>query len=374
MKKTKKMLAVILCAGLTMGTITGCSAVDKLKNAITNTDEDTSKKKETTTGVTEIKDAASYLELADYKTVSLKTADIDKQVQSTIDEDLESNVTYKKIKSGKVKTGDTVNIYYVGKIDGVAFDGGSCTKESNPEGFDLEIGSNSFIDGFEDGLIGKKIGETCDVKTTFPESYPANTELQGKVAIFTVTINSKQGKKITPKLTDAFVKKNLSDYTSVEDYKAKTRESVIEKLAVTNVSDNTKVNKYPKTELSAMKKQLSTSIENYLKQQNATLDDYLSSMNTTEKDYNKQIEETAKEELASRLIYNAIAQAEDIEISDDDYQTELKTYLENYSCDSEKDLNEKFEGTYGTTAKSIIYNDLLYDKVADVLVKNVKES
>lgn len=374
MKKTGKMLAVVLCASLTMGTITGCSAIDKLKNAITNTDSDSKKKTETATGVTEIKDAKSYLTLAEYKTISLKTADIDKQLQSKIDEDLESNVTYKKIKSGKVKSGDTVNIYYEGKIDGVAFDGGSCTKESNPEGFDLEIGSGSFIDGFEDGLIGKKIGETCDVKTTFPESYPANTELQGKEAIFTVTINSKQGKKITPKLTDAFVKKNLTDYTSVDDYKTQTRASVVKSLAVTNVTDNTKVNKYPKTELTAMKKQLTTSIENYLTQQGATLDDYLTNMNTTEDAYNKQVEETAKEELASRLIYNAIAQAEGIEISDDDYQTELKTYLTNYSCDTEKDLNKQFESTYGTTAKSIIYNDLLYDKVAELLAKNVQES
>lgn len=88
-------------------------------------------------------------------------------------------------------------------------------------------------------------------------------------------------------------------------------------------------------------------------------------MNSTEDAYNKQVESTAKDELASRILYNAIAQAENLTVSDKDYQTELKTYLKNYSAKDEKALNKKFTSTYGVTAKSIIYNDLLYDKVAD---------
>ena len=374
MKNTKKLLTVFLCAGLTVSSLTGCAAGDRLKNAITNGKSSSKKSESSTSELTEIKNAKSYITLSDYKTINLKTADIDKQVESKIAQDLESYTSYKKIKKGKVKKGDTVNIYYEGKVDGKAFEGGSLTKETSPEGYDLEIGSGTFIAGFEDQLIGKTIGKTYDINVTFPDPYTSNTDLSGKAAVFTITINSKQGKKIEPKLNDAFVKKNLTDYTSVQDYKTQTRTSVIRSLAVSKVTDDSKIKKYPKAELNAMKKQLTTSIETYLKQNNATLKDYLAQMNSTEDAYNKQVESTAKDELASRILYNAIAQAENLTVSDKDYQTELKTYLKNYSAKDEKALNKKFTSTYGVTAKSIIYNDLLYDKVADYLAGNVKES
>ena len=358
MKNTKKLLTVFLCAGLTVSSLTGCAAGDRLKNAITNGKSSSKKSESSTSELTEIKNAKSYITLSDYKTINLKTADIDKQVESKIAQDLESYTSYKKIKKGKVKKGDTVNIYYEGKVDGKAFDGGSLTKETSPEGYDLEIGSGTFIAGFEDQLIGKTIGKTYDINVTFPDPYTSNTDLSGKAAVFTVTINSKQGKKIEPKLNDAFIKKNLTDYTSVQDYKTQTRTSVIRSLAVSKVTDDSKIKKYPKAELNAMKKQLTTSIETY----------------STEEAYNKQVESTAKDELASRILYNAIAQAENLTVSDKDYQTELKTYLKNYSAKDEKAMNKKFTSTYGVTAKSIIYNDLLYDKVADYLAGNVKES
>lgn len=372
MKKTKKFLAMSLCACMTLTTFTGCGVIDDLKNAITNQeDKDNSEKKDENPL---IENAKSYIDLADYSTISLKKADIDKELQSKIDEELNNQASYKKIKKGKVKSGDTVNIFYVGKVDGKAFDGGSYTKETNPEGFDLTIGSKTFIDGFEDALIGKSIGKTYDINVTFPENYSANEDLAGKKAVFTVTINSKQGKKIKQKFNDKFVKKYLTDYTSAEDYKTKTRASIITSMAISKVCEDTKINKYPEDRVKSMKTQLKTSIEQYLTQNNVTLDDYLANMNTTEEDYEKQVDETAKEDVGNQLVYNAIAQAEDIKITDEEYQEELKTYLTNYNCEKESDLNDTFEKTYGTTAKKIIYNDLLYQKVADYLAKNVKES
>lgn len=163
MKNTKKLLTVFLCAGLTVSSLTGCAAGDRLKNAITNGKSSSKKSESSTSELTEIKNAKSYITLSDYKTINLKTADIDKQVESKIAQDLESYTSYKKIKKGKVKKGDTVNIYYEGKVDGKAFDGGSLTKETSPEGYDLEIGSGTFIAGFEDQLIGKTIGKTYDI-------------------------------------------------------------------------------------------------------------------------------------------------------------------------------------------------------------------
>lgn len=365
MRKTNKLLALVLCAGLTMTALTGCGAKDSKT--------ETSKTEETSTDPF-IEDAASYIELAEYKTISLKTSEIDEQLQSQIDSMLESSASYKQIKKGKVKDGDTVNIYYVGKMDGEAFDGGSCTEETSPSGYDLTIGSGAFIPGFEDALIGEKIGTTVDIDVTFPEEYSSNPDLAGKPAVFTVTLNYKQGKKITPKLTEDFVKENLTDYESVKDYKKQTRDSIIRSLAIKKVCEETTVNDYPKDKVSAMQKQIKTSIENYLAQNNSTLEDYLSNQNISEEDYDKQIETTSEQDVANQLVYNAIAQAENIEISDDEYQEELKTYLTNYSCEKESELNETFSKTYGTTARNIIYNDLLYEKIADYLAENVKES
>lgn len=367
MRKSVKFAALALCGALTLTSFTGCGKTDK--KASVESDSKSEKAEDVL-----IADAASYVKLADYATISLSKSEIDKELQSKIDQALEAQVTYEKVKKGKVKKGDTVNIYYVGKIKGKTFEGGSCTKETTPEGYDLEIGSNTFIEGFEDGLIGKKVGQTCDVKTKFPDEYPANADLAGKEAIFTVTINSLRGKKITPKFDDAFVKKNLPEYKSAAEYKEKTRESIVKTKAVEKICKDSKVNKYPDDKLKSMKTQLKTSIEAYLKQNNTTLKDYMTSMNTTEEDFNKQLETTAKEDIAKQLVYNAVAQAEKLEIADADYQKKLKEYLTNYNCKSESELSKSFSENYGTSAKNIIYNDILYDKVAAFLLEKVKES
>lgn len=368
MIKKNKLLALVLCAGLTAAAFTGCGSKDAEKK------EAKTEKTEKASDDPFIKEAASYIDLAEYKTISLKAGDIDEQLQSQIDSVLEGSASYEQVKKGKVKDGDTVNIYYVGKMDGEAFEGGSCTEDSMPSGYDLTIGSHSFIDGFEDALIGKSIGKTYDIDVTFPDPYQNNPDFSGKPAVFTVTLNYKQGKKITPKLTEDFVKEYLPDYESVKDYKAKTRESVVRSMAVEKVCKDTKVKEYPEDNVSRMEKQLKTSIENYLTQNNATLDDYLASLNISEEDYKKQIETTSRQDVANQLVYNAIAQAEDIEISEDEYKKELDTYLANYNCEKESDLDKTFENMYGTTANIIINNELLYNKIADYLAGNVKES
>ncbi len=368
MRKAKKLLALALCAGLTVTAFTGCGA-KKTEKKETKA-EKTEKKAEDPF----IKEAASYIDLAEYKTITLKTSEIDEKLQSQIDSMLAASASYEQIKKGKVKDGDTVNIYYVGKMDGEAFEGGSCTEESMPSGYDLTIGSNSFIDGFEDALIGKTIGKTYDIDVTFPKEYKNNPDLAGKPAVFTVTLNYKRGKKIEPKLTEEFVKANLPDYKSVKEYKEKSRESIIRSMAVEKVCKDTKVNDYPKDRVSNMEKQIKTSIESYLTQNNSTLDDYLAGLNITEEDYIAQIETTSKQDVANQLVYNAIAQAENIEITDEEYKKELDTYMTNYGCEKESDLNETFNDMYGTTANMIINNELLYSKIADYLAGNVKES
>ena len=320
-----------------------------------------------------IKNAVKYVTLADYKKIVLKKADIDKELQSQIDKALDDYAIYKKIKKGKVKKGDTVNIYYVGKTDGVAFDGGSCTKETNSEGYNLEIGGGAFIPGFEDALIGKQVGKTHDINVTFPESYSNNPDLAGKPAVFTVTINYKNGEKKPQKFNDAFVKKNLSEYQSAKDFKTQTRAGIIRSMAVDQVVNSSEIKEYPKAYMDAMEKQLRTSIEGYLSQQGMTLDDYLAQGNTTKEAYEEQLEKTAKENVGGQVIYNAIMQAENMKIDDVEYKTELDNYLKNYNAEKESDLDKTFQQIYGTKVKNIIYSDLIYNKVAEYLTKQVTE-
>ena len=127
---------------------------------------------------------SKYITLADYKglKVDTKSDEFKKYYDNMISSDVSSNNLYVKKTEGTVANGDTANIDYTGKKDGVAFDGGTAA------GYDLTIGSNSFIDGFESGLIGKKIGDTVDLNLKFPENY-SSTELAGKAVVFTVKIN-----------------------------------------------------------------------------------------------------------------------------------------------------------------------------------------
>lgn len=351
MRKTSQIaLSVLLC--VTVAFTSGCS-VGKKKTAE--------------------KADSEYVTLGEYKKISVKKSEIDEQVQKQIDSTLDTYAEYKKKKTGKVKDKDTVNIYYVGKVNGKKFSGGSCTKKENPDGYNLTIGSGTFIPGFEDGLIGAQVGQTLEVKATFPDSYSNNPDLAGKKAVFTVTVNYIQGKKIRPELTDKFVTKNLTSYKSLEDYESTLRRKSTEDLAWDSVYNASKVNEYPKKRTKEMYDQLYTSINYYLQQNNYTISDYLSAQKTTSADFKKDLTKTAKEDVGKQLVYGAIAEKENIKVSDKEYKEELKSYLSTYNCDDEEALNKQFYNFYGTDAKDLIMDDLLYKKVKSYLADNVVE-
>ena len=311
-----------------------------------------------------------------YSTIKIKKSEIDKSTKEQVEKNIKSTGDYKKVKTGKVKKGDIVNIYYVGKINGKTFDGGSLTKKTNKAGYDLEIGSKSFIDGFEDGLIGKKIGSRCKVKVTFPKSYSQNQKIAGKKAVFSVTINFKE---VYPKLTDKFVKKNLKDFdknyeNTAKGYTQYVRDTLLGEKAWKVFYDTCKIKDYPKSKMDTMKTQLKTSITYYLKNNGYTLENYLKSQNLSTKDFNKQLETTAKSDVGKQLVYGAVAEKENIKVTDKQYKDEVKTYLTNYNCKNEKELNSTFKDYYGVDAKSIIKDDILYKNVKNYLIKNVKEA
>lgn len=188
--------------------------------------------------------ALDYVTLPeDYASIPLKKADIEpteEDVQSQIDSLLSQNTTTQQITGRAAADGDTVNIDYVGTVDGVAFTGGTYS------GYSLTLGSGSFIDGFEDQIVGHKPGETFDVNVTFPDGYSDSTDAEGntvvlsnKKAVFSVTLNY-ISEEILPELTDAWVEENFSSTDgvhTVEDLRAEYQKMLYQNNLNTAVMD-----------------------------------------------------------------------------------------------------------------------------------------
>ena len=189
----KKIRCICLCAVLAAAVVSGCS---KQESADKKT---------------------IPVELGEYKGVTYTPAstevtdeDVDAQIQAMLDRYPTMNSVDRAAQQG-----DTVNIDYVGKLDGVAFDGGSAT------GTDLELGSGMFIDGFEDGLVGASKGDKLNLDLTFPDPYTNNPDLAGKAVVFEVTVNDVK-ESIPAELNEEFVT-SYTDYTTVDEFKEGTR-------------------------------------------------------------------------------------------------------------------------------------------------------
>lgn len=187
--KGKKWILTAALAALAISTMAGCGGADEnTQESAQESSQETAAESASETQTQQVVEygeaayldglnVADYVTLGEYKglEVSVEAPSVsDESVQSYIDYVLQNNPSLEEVTGRPVQEGDVVNIDYVGKIDGVAFDGGTA------EGYDLEIGSGSFIDGFEDGLIGAEVGETRDVQTTFPEDY-RSAEVAGKM-------------------------------------------------------------------------------------------------------------------------------------------------------------------------------------------------
>lgn len=271
-----------------------------------------------------------------------------------------------KDKKYKAKKWDKVDIDYTGLLDGKAFDNGSDT------GFELILGSGTFIEGFEDGLIGSKIGEKKDLNLTFPETYKKNPDLAGKAVVFETKVN-----KIytLPEFTDEFVKKNLEGYDTVEEYKAGVKKDLEESLAEyiqTQKEDaawklimaDAKVNSYPKKELNEVIEDVKEYREyNYQYYYGVTVEQYLQQTGQTQEDYDQSVEDEAKEVLANRMIMESIAAKENITVSEEDFNARVEEYMDLSGSATKEELFEK-------APEDEIRNELLADQVKTFVVDN----
>ena len=320
----KKIATLGLCACLSLSLASCGSKSDK---------KDT-KKKET----------KGEIVLADYNSVKAysKEAEVtDETVQTTIDKLLDNYATTKDVTEGEVKKGDKINIDYIGKIDGVAFDGGTA------QGQEITLGYSGYIDGFDKGLEGKKIGETVDLNLQFPDDYQKE-DLKGKKCVFTVTINKKIEKEV-PELNDKFVQDNFKKYYDVNTVK-ELKEFMKKKLRTTQISNaiwkeyvgKCEAKSYDSKEMDKTVKEMQTYYENmYQSQYQVDLDTYLKAMNLEKEDWIKNLKEEAKSELKENMIVEEIAKKENL-MNDDIYNKVGLMYCQSYQVESVKDLVSKF--------------------------------
>lgn len=310
--------------------------------------------------------ALDYVTLGEYKGLKIEIdpaefAVTDDDVEDRIREELQAADLFEKVSDGPVQNGDIANIDYEGKLDGEAFEGGTS------QGYDLEIGSNTFIDGFEEGLVGVTVGETVDLPLTFPEYY-GNEELAGKDVVFTVTVNSI---KRMPELTDELAGKASSDaYPDAASYRAHISEELQADMDVTKqnwiygellklIANVSKVNDYPADLVEYSAGNMRTYYEQYAEMYGMEFADFLENfMGLTEEAFEAQVDASVKQNLTQEMLLKAIAETEDLEISDEEFEEGCGKYAEEYGFDT----SEEFLNTYD---EKVVRLSLLQDKVIE---------
>jgi trigger factor len=311
------------------------------------------------------------LTLVDYTNISVPADEVaatDEEVDEDINSTLEGYQYASEDTSLEIADGDTVNIDYVGTIDGEEFDGGS----SDGEGYDLTIGSGTFVDDFEDQLIGYHPGDEVSVEVTFPDDY-STEELAGKDAVFAVTINSIT---VTPELTDEFVAENLdidgvTTASEYRDYIANVYyEEHLEDYLTDYIVENSTVKSYPKAYLKSMKAVTKYNDEYMLSYYNQMFSSYgitayenLWDLRgediTDELSYEKELTTRAQESVKSALVYQGIFEDAGLSIDIDNLLSDMS---DEYGEDYAQNMLDTYGQGYMAQAEIMnVVNDYLMD-------------
>lgn len=344
----KKRIGAFLLAGVMLLSMTGC-------------------------GNSKGKEYSKYVELGEYKGIEYtKTvAEVtDDDVQAEIDTFLEGLTEKEEVTGRAIKDGDIVNIDFVGSMDGTEFEGGYASDH------DLTIGSNSFIDGFEDGLIGHEIGEEVTLDLVFPDPYETNPDYAGKDVTFVVTINSISVNKI-PELTDALVKEN-TDYDTIDAYKASVRENLqaenetnaqaqVKSDIFNQIVKNSKVNGYNEEEVKKLVdeefegfKETASSYESY----GYSYEDVLKANGYENEEQLKEgITEYVENYLMQKMILYMIADKEGITVTSEETDKMVEEYMTTYQVENKEEVYDYFGDDYFELS-------LMSEKVMNFLLEN----
>ena len=309
------------------------------------------------------------------KLAKYKGLEIEKVNTEVTDEDVKAELENIRAKNariiakeeGAVENGDIANIDFEGFLDGVAFEGGKAEK------YDLEIGSGSFIPGFEEQIVGMKVGEEKDITTTFPENY-GNQDLAGKETIFKIKLHEIKKKEL-PKLDDEFAK-DVSEFDTLKDYEASVKERLTkqkeaqakaekETKAIDQLCANLEV-EIPEPMVHGQIHQMIHEFEQNLAYQGMTLEQYKQILNIDDAKLHEQFKDSAVKDIKLNLAMEQVIKAEKIEVTAEEINAKIEELCATYGQDASK-MKEN------ANIKNYMETKLRQEKAIEVVVSNVIE-
>lgn len=311
--------------------------------------------------------------LGKYKGVKVGKMDVavtDDEVNAEIDREREKNSRTVDVTDRAVQKGDIATIDFEGFVDGTAFEGGK------GKDYPLTIGSGAFIPGFEDALIGAEVGKETEVNVTFPEDYQA-AELAGKAAVFKCTV-SKLQEKLLPDLDDEFVEEVSEESDTVDEYKEEVRKKLADKkeadaknakedAVIEAVIADAKMD-IPDAMVDTQQRQMVQDYAERLQSQGISMEQYMQFTGMTVQMLMEQVKPQALKRIQSRLVLEAVAAAEKMEASEEDFEEEVKTMGEAYKMDA-----DKVKELLGENGRKQVMQDICVRKAVEFLVANAKE-
>ena len=280
------------------------------------------------------------VELGEYKGIQVEKAPIevkDEEIEAQITKEREANSRTVTVDDRAVAQGDIVTLDFEGFVDGVAFEGGK------GENYDLTIGSNTFIPGFEDQLVGAEIGKELDVNVTFPEEYGAK-ELAGKAAVFKCKVNGIKVKEL-PTVDDEFAQE-VSEFDTLDEYKADIKAKLLkekedeaarakEDAVIGKIIEGAKM-EIPDAMVEYQTRQMLDEFAQRIQSQGISLDQYFQFTGLTEEKYMEEMKPRALQNIQSRLVLEAVAQAENLVAEEADIEEEIKKMADMYKMEADK--------------------------------------
>ena len=309
--------------------------------------------------------------LGDYKGVEVPKTEItvtDEDVEAELKKEQEKNSRTISVEDRAAQLNDIVTIDFEGSVDGVPFDGGQATE------YPLTLGSNTFIPGFEEQLVGAKVGDDVDVKVTFPEEYQAK-ELAGKPAMFKVTIKEIKVKEY-PKVDDEFAQE-VSEFDTLAEYKADIKKDLVakkkeaaaaekESKVIEEIVKNSEMD-IPEKMIEAQAQQMVEEFAQNIAMQGISFDQYMQFTGSTVEQLLEQVKPQAKARIESSLVLEEVVKAEKIEATDEEFEKELEDMATRYQMEK-----EKVADLLSDDDKKNLRNDICLKKAAKFVTSKAK--
>ena len=304
--------------------------------------------------------------LPEYKGIEVEKTPVevhDEEIEAELLKEKEANARTITVEDRPVADKDIVTLDFEGFVDGEAFEGGK------GENYDLTIGSGAFIPGFEEQLVGAKIGEDLDVNVTFPENYNAK-ELAGKAAVFKCRVNGIKVKEL-PEVDDEFAQE-VSEFETLDEYKADIRERLLkdkeedakkikEDLVIQKIIEGAKMD-IPDAMVNFQAEQLMDDFAQRIQMQGMSLEQYFRFTGMTQEQYEEQMRPRALQNIQSRLVLEAVAKAENLEVTEADVDAEMQKMADQYKMEV-----EKVKEFFGESQIEEMKKDLAIQKAIDLV-------